>query len=394
MLKKIFKSRNKKAIFVAKIDNFFLKNKNKILFVVKNRTYFSGNLRVTLESYLKYTDKDIFIYKDGNCSKKIKDEYSNNKRVTVLEGFSIKSLWYILTSGTIILSHNPRDAHLTQKIKTRKIINLWHGVAVKKIELLMSDNSIDKLKLLKNNSLLYDIVIASSPEDKVTNIKAFGVSEEKVKITGLPRYEILKSNYFLSSTLEKENNKILTIKQNKQLVLYAPTFRENNNSTVEYILKEEWAIINKFAEQSNILFGIRPHPFDNIELDSKLREYSNIYTFDTKNFIETNLLLKHVDLLIVDFSSIWIDYLLLNRPIIGFAKDYENYLKNERGFIYNYFQIFPDQFTNNINVLISLIERKINTKTSINYSKIKKKFHTYELNNDFRQTILNTIESK
>jgi CDP-glycerol glycerophosphotransferase (TagB/SpsB family) len=392
MINKIFRSRKSKANFISKIDKFFFKDENKVLFVVKNRTYFSGNLRVTLESYLTYSNKKIFIYKDGQCSEKIKNEYSKTS-VTILEGFTIKSIWHILTSSVVILSHNPRDAHLTQKINSRKIINLWHGVAIKKIEFLMTFISKDKMKLLNDNSLLYDIIIASSAVDKVTNKKAFGVKKEKVKITGLPRYEILKINYKLSSTLEIENNKILAIKKTKRLILYAPTFRENKESIVASISKNEWDEIDEFAKNNNLVFGVRLHPYDKTKLINSLKEYQNIYLFNSTEYIETNLLLKHVDLLVIDFSSIWIDFLLLEKPIIGFSKDYEYYLKNERGFIYDFFKIFPSDFTNNVAELLEIIKYKLVFEREINYYKIKNIFHKYALNNNFRQRIFDEIEN-
>ncbi len=103
-----------------------------------------------------------------------------NGRITLYSAF------HILTSG-VYTSHNPRDAHIYRKFKSRKIINLWHGVAIKRIENLMPNISPLKLKQLKNNAKLYDMVIASSKEDKKTNSRAFGVDSDKVKITGLPR---------------------------------------------------------------------------------------------------------------------------------------------------------------------------------------------------------------
>ena len=391
MLKKLFKSRKNKAEFVSKIDCLVPKFNNKVLFVVKDKTCFSGNIRVSLESFIKYSDKKIYFYKDGNIKQEIWDELKQ-LGVTPLKQFTLYSLWHILSSKTVIFSHNPRDAHITKKCKNRNIINLWHGVAIKKIELLMSKIDIQKKQLLLNNSKLYSMVIASSKEDQKTNAKAFGASLGKVKITGLPRYEILKEGYQASNYLKKELENIKQIKNGKKLVLYAPTFRENSQSPLKIIKDDEWKLINNFAKKNNIIFGIRPHPYDENRMENIVKKYNNLYMFNSKDFVETNLLLKYVDLLVVDFSSIWIDYLLLNRPIIGFSKDYSHYLENERGFVYNIEKVFPETFIDNIESLLKEIEHKFNTREIFSYQKALSLFHTYNLDFDFKKKIFEEIE--
>jgi len=391
MLQKFFKSRRSKAKLFHILDCLFPKEKEKFLFVVKDRTYFSGNLRVVLETYRAKGKEKLFIYKDGVPSPKLKEELEFLD-VTVLSGFTFTTIWHILTSGNIILSHNPRDAHLTKKCKNRKIINLWHGVAIKNIELLMSDIEADKLLLLKNNAKLYDMLIASSKQDKQTNMKAFGVPENRVIITGLPRYEILKPDYQLGMVLKEEEAKIKAIKGNKQLVLFAPTFRERGASAIEQITDNEWEQLHHFAEKSDIIFGIRPHPYDSKYLPENIQEYSHFHLFENSDFTEVNLLLKHTDILIVDFSSIWIDYLLLQKPIVGFSKDYETYLHLERGFIYDFNAIFPGQFTTTIDVLIEEIQKELHKDNHIIYKEALNMFHTYDLEYNYANNIYDTIE--
>jgi CDP-glycerol glycerophosphotransferase (TagB/SpsB family) len=391
MLKKIFRSRRSKAKLFYYIDFFFPKNKHKILFVVKDRTYFSGNLRVVLEAYLSKNNDKLYVYKDGLFSNKLKKELES-LNVIVLSSFNLSTVWHILTSATIILSHNPRDAHLSKKCKKRKIINLWHGVAIKQIELLMPNIEKEKLLLLKNNTKLYDMLIASSIQDKITNTNAFGVSIDKVIITGLPRYEILKKNYLLRDVLQKEEDTIKKIKANRKLILFAPTFRENNISAIEQIGIKEWKLLDTFAKKSNIIIGIRPHPYDLKKLPKVIENSSQFYLFENSNFTEVNLLLKHTDILIVDFSSIWIDYLLLHKPIIGFAKDFEEYLNNERGFIYDFKKVFPNFFTSNIDILIEKITISLAVKNDIIYSNAINIFHQHDLEYNYADRIYNEIE--
>ncbi len=391
MLQRIIRSRKLKALVLGVLDPLFIKNSNKILFVVKDRTYFSGSLRVVCEQYLKEKDDTLYVYKDGQCQKEIKEELES-LGVIVLDGFSLLSAFHILTSGVLILSHNPRDAHISKKFKRRKIINLWHGVAIKRIENLMLDIPTQKQKQLNNNAKLYDMLIASSEEDKKTNTKAFGVDESKVKITGLPRYEILKNDYQLGKLLEKESQNIEAIKAGRKLILFAPTFRESNISAIEQISSDEWKKLQLFLKESNLLFGIRPHPYDIKHLPNFISSSEEFALFESSEFSEANIVLKHSDILVVDFTSIWIDYLLLERPIIGFAKDYKYYLEEERGFVYDFNIIFPTSFVDSIECLIEEIQKENLIDTTIQYEYATEILHKHDLNHNFSENIYQEIE--
>ncbi len=390
MIKRVLLSRRLKAMVIGFLDLFFRKDQNKILFVVKDRTFFSGNLRVALEKYIKEKNGKIFVYKDGKCPKDIKDELIS-MGVTVMDGLTLYSAFHILTSGVFILSHNPRDAHIYRKFKSRKIVNLWHGVAIKRIENLMPNIAPLKQKQLKNNAKLYDMVIASSKEDKKTNTKAFGVDNSKVKITGLPRYALLQKDYPLGELLKKELAKIEEIKNGRKLVLFAPTFREANSSAISQIKSSEWKILEEFIAKNNLLFGIRPHPYDIKDLPKFIQNSPHFALFLSSKFTEPNIMLRATNILIVDFTSIWIDYLLLKRPIIGFAKDYKHYLEEERGFVYDFNTIFPSRFIANINDLIDEIEKVLDIE-EIEYKNTTEILHDYNLNYNFAQDIYNQIE--
>jgi CDP-glycerol glycerophosphotransferase len=236
------------------------------------------------------------------------------------------------------------------------------------------------------------MIIASSKEDKDTNKEAFGVKESLIKITGLPRYEILKDNYIMGEVLKKEFNRIGEIKDGRKLVLFAPTFRESNKSAIEQITNAEWRLLDEFAKEKNFLFGVRPHPYDINHLPQIIRESRNFYLFDSSEFTEPNILLKQTDVLIVDFTSIWIDYLLLKRPIIGFAKDYDHYLEKERGFVFDFEAIFPSHFLDRVDMLITEIKKEILIDNPISYKEITDILHDYDLTHDFSKDIFNQIE--
>lgn len=386
-------SRRNKALYFSFWDCLFPKNNTKVVIVAKNRTEFSGNLRVVTDVLLSENKHKIYVYKDGMIIPEIKT-ILESKGVTVLEGWSTKSLYHLLTSGIFIFSHAPRDAHITKRCKNRIIINLWHGVAFKTIENLMPDISETKQKQIETNAKLYDIIIASSEADKQTNMSAFMIGEEKVKITGLPRYDLLKESYPLDDFLTKQKKKLIAYKQNKTLILYAPTFREHNISAIEQITNEEWDMLTATLTNNNAIMGIRPHSYDTA-IPTYIDNNEHFFWLPHSTFTETNLILQQTDILLVDFSSIWIDYLLLHRPIVGFAKDFQHYLDNERGFVYDYQKTFPGDFTSSINTLTIKLEELLTYATNeTSYETTKTLFHQYPLNTDFSKLLSKVLPVK
>ena len=68
--------------------------------------------------------------------------------------------------------------------------------------------------------------------------------------------------------------------------------------------------------------------------------YSNI-TDITKKSMDIQEILMDTDILISDYSSTYIDYLLLDRPLIFYNFDYEDYLQNDREMYYDYDEVTP-----------------------------------------------------
>jgi len=359
-----------------------LPKEEKFTFIIKKRTILNGNLLAMLEFLLKQ-NKKVIIYKHGKCNTYIKNFYKN--KVKIYE--NSLNLFDVATSKYIFISHSPFDGYIYKKHKNRKIINLWHGVPFKQIGL--SIPNIEKKKILKTKkeSKLIDILISSSKQDREIMALSFGIDIKKVKITGLPRYEFLKNTFPITDNIEK---KLLSLKKDKYLVLYAPTLRENNPDPLDQLTIQDLEYINEFALNNNFIFAFRSHYYEEHNFIDKIKPFNNLILLNHKDFFETNIVLKYTDLLVSDFSSIWIDYLLLDRPILGFAKDFEHFIQNERGFFYNFKETFPDKFLYNIKDLMQEINNNLG-KSKI-YSKQLNIFHHFNLETDFSNNVYKLLQ--
>lgn len=318
--------------------------KNKIAFVVKRSVPFSGNIRIMAEALLKCGNFQLIIYKNGPLDDACLAWHKQGVRV--YDRFSIRALREVHSADTVILGHSGRDAFLKKRKAGRKIINLWHGVAIKRIEHLMpketawSYKSWKRRYLMRINSRIYDALIASSPTDRLTNALAFGMDLDKVHATGLPRFDYLAPDYVFPENLQNDAQTIAQQLKGRRMVLYAPTFREKGASALASVDAENLSLLLNFLKQQNIVLGIRPHPYDQKALH-KICDGEWIIDLRSDIYIEPAIVLRAASVLVVDYSSIWIDYLLLKRPIIGFMPDFDAYATQERGFIFDLHEVLP-----------------------------------------------------
>ena len=122
--------------------------------------------------------------------------------------------------------------------------------------------------------------------------------------------------------------------------------------------EEDYFKLNRFLEEHNILLLLKPHPAQNIDMIVNTH-CSNICILDNdelkKYNIQTNELLAQTDALITDYSSIYYDYLLLNKPIGITLDDYEQY-KEEMGFVFaNPLEVIKGSYIYNIDDLCDFI---------------------------------------
>ena len=339
-------SRRIKATIGLIMSPFIFVKKNRIAFVTKASVPFAGNLRAIADCLLAHGGHEIVIYKDGPIDVAVR-EALEAKGAIVLERYSLKNLAILLGAKAIFVSHSIRDAHIVSRKRGRNIINVWHGVAIKRIELLMEQSpgnilSASRKKLILENAKLYDRVLACNARDRSIMAGAFGVHEKSVVTAGLPRMDYLHANAKLPADLQEQEEKLLSAAAGRKIVFYAPTFREAGISPFAILDSATVQNISAVCNQFNLVFAMRSHPYDLTQFKKFMGMAGDAFLdCSTENIGEPALLLRNAGVLITDYSSIWVDFLLLDRPIIGLMHDLKQYERNERGFVNDIKQNFP-----------------------------------------------------
>ena len=270
---------------------------NQISFIIDSDESFKGNLEYIKKEFEKRGNYEFhFFYKDRLSPDSFK-KLSSSKYIFLNDNFF----------PLAFMNFSPENV----------IVQLWHAPgASKKFGGSVDIESRPILKKISNNT---DWLIVTSEDIKKYYAEAFQISENKIKALGLPRMDYYFENND-SKELKNKFSKDYGISPDKKIILYAPTFRDEEefNNVFNYFDLEKF---NKELSDEYVL-ALRLHPkiknFYKEDISSK-GQYIDVSDF--KNEQELMLL---SDMLITDYSSIMIEYAILNRPIVFFTYDLDN----------------------------------------------------------------------
>lgn len=343
--------------FKIKFGNIIFKIVSTFL-PVKERVFFISSLKD------KLWDSSQLIYDNLDCEKKV---FTWNLPHSLKD--LIKLSYYIMTSKVIIIDNtNIYFAYIRLK-KQQKLIHVGHGCCGPVKKLAMDRSSYNPHEQFCNDQ--YDDFLVASDSAAEYYASAYGINKESFTKIGHPCIDLLIHNQkkYEKEFYEKYPNLI-----NKEIIIYMPTFRltlDNNNYLEGYDFGIDWDALDKWLDGTNYVFLIKRHPVmlqNNIEIITK--KYNNI--IDDINIPNYSLMVAS-DLLITDYSSVFQEYLLLNKPIIFHCPDLEEYSKYT-GLYCKIPDDFPGTFCQNYEELINAIS---SPRRNMDYSYYKNKFVKY-----------------
>ncbi|KRL62682.1 teichoic acid biosynthesis protein [Lactobacillus psittaci DSM 15354] len=233
----------------------------------------------------------------------------------------------------IITTHQPF------KVKKSQVsLSFWHGIPLKRMGFMAHNTS---LKLNLHNLSVWnknaDIVASSSDTYESLLTACIGISANRYRRIGFPRLDFLKATFDKQKLLQ---DLFKVADKEAKIGIYMPTFRfELEDESVMKQIKNgnffafsdfDLTSLNQELQKHHQYLIIKLHPYEMNLVSLKTSQASNIaflsndYLFN--NGIDLYELLPATDFLITDFSSIYFDYLELNRPIIfvtNFLAQYE-----------------------------------------------------------------------
>lgn len=245
--------------------------------------------------------------------------------IPVGEVVKIDTLHYylLLLKARCWITNSSVERGLSFSGKHTYYLNTWHGTPIKKMGIDVTSNN--KSFGTKSKESYLNVMLAQGQYDIDIFSHAYNIPQRKFCLIGLPRNDELVNKALFSFIRQQVCNR-LEVPINKQIILYAPTFREYTkdkfgNPTVDIPINvEKWS--SSLSDRYVVLF--RAH----YEITKKLNVEDSPFWKDVSTYGNLNELMIASDLLISDYSSIFFDYAILEKPMLCFAYDYEDYRKN------------------------------------------------------------------
>lgn len=344
------------------LDSLFPKSDNTIIFPLDSYKDYKDNKRFLFDSLSKFKKVDCVILFLS------KQDVTSTIHVNF---YTLKGLIYWLRSRYIVIDHGTSDIPFSHSIdyRRRRLVNIWHGISLKNLGYRMKNQDISSLE---SEFEKYDSMICSSTLDSLAMQSCFKKTERNMWLTGLPRNDLLLfSDDQISKDLKKGLKWLDDKMGQKVMVLYMPTWRDNIDDNPTFS-EEEIAQLKLLLESKNAVLGVKIHPnappinFGSLQ----------IVNLSESPCPEVGIFLRKADVLITDYSSVWVDFLLLDRQIVSYCPDLSNY-QETRGFLYDYSSVFPGRVNETFDSFLKQLEFSLSNPIDSKQERIKHLFHEF-----------------
>lgn len=271
--------------------------------------------------------------------------------------------FYLLTKAKYWV-FNAKSAPYLHKAKDQVYLQTWHGTPLKHLAHDLTDDgkhyyrsrqSYDQMtRGYDRDSRHWDYLVSPNPFSSKAFASAFAYPQNQMLETGYPRVDRL---------VDPDAQHVAKLKQehglplDKQIILYAPTWRDDSFSAAGYTFKlqvdfHQWREV--LGDDYVVLF--KPHYLiaNAYSVPADLADF--VYPMAASADINDTYLMS--DVLVTDYSSVFFDYAILQRPIYFYMYDFEQYQDNLRGFYLRVPEDLPNDITQDEGKLLTMIKQR------------------------------------
>ena len=310
--------------------------KNKRFICFRSAFQYPDNIQAVLDALIKSgKDKKYKLICIGNGF----DNYHQNNIVKVKDK-TVKAMLYFFISKYVVWDVG--IFYSVPAIKSQISLNLWHGTSLKKIGFYEEE---EKPYRTSTYAIAYSPLFA----EKISH--AFDIPLHDVLVTGEPR-----NDYFAVQAADEILLKCnIPVGKDYRYVIWMPTFRQSKNHNVNNGKKYEFGIpllnsdnidsLDKCAAANKVIIILKWHGSQILPKQLNRDKYSNLVFLTNDQLVACGIpfysLVSRCHALITDYSSIYVNYMVLDRPICFAYDDFEEYVK-DRGFMFdNIDEIMP-----------------------------------------------------
>lgn len=318
------------------------KKKNLILLMPRFGGAMNGNLKYFFLYLLQHHHgRDCEVYLISQQRATARALKAQGLPVLFHPGF--RSIIMLLRAGTVVVESTDWWHRFKSLLALRaRSFQIWHGNGMKNISLTNRNISgwFQRSRPLRwathllNVYPTYDFVSFASELQLARRGESFRMRNHL--INGQPRNDVLFGTDFGPMATADSNAALARLRtaaaSGKRIVLYSPTWRPQGDLQPAQAL--DLNELNAFALRHDLLIAWKAHPKDK----SVVVDREAIAVID--RMADAYPLMQHVDCMVTDYSSIYMDYILLDRPVVFFAYDREAYV-SDRGLQHDYDAVSP-----------------------------------------------------
>lgn len=350
-------------IIIAPIAFLIPKNKKRIAVIGRDGGKFLDN------SKYFYIQVQALIAKDVQCT--FVTEHSSiyqllkKQQLPVLLYPSVKSIFYLAMAKVVIVDSVEWQRRMRLFLTAgSKRIQLWHGVGFKRIELdklhneatdkrLVSSKWMLRLRLFvrffTGRNAIYSLVNTTS-KFYLEQVFEPAFTSQHFAALGYPRNAFDDNPLYLLNTDSHIFTKLKTwITNDKKIILVTPTFRDTRETPMGIDAKT-LEKINHWCEANNAVFVFKFHP---CERGTDRVQSEHIYQYQADKDIYP--LFPYAYAMVSDYSSIYMDFLLLDKPVYFLVPDLEEYIAKDRQIQFDFNRMTPGPKVNNWDELLQAI---------------------------------------
>ena len=309
--------------------------KRKVFCIMTHDDGEGSNVSIAVRALKEESDEYTFTY----LTKKDTHTVKSLAGFRTLLSFFFRKPYELARTEMVLLDNIFLPYAYIHRRKGTKVVQLWHGTGtIKKFGQDVNTGRLKELEKRANANVTH--LIVNSPAIARLYSGAFGIKKECIYPIGLPKTdELLGRIKKMNAAMKNQDKEYIYqkygIPKEKKLILYAPTFRDNETESPKML--ELLMELHKELPEEYYL-GLRLHPFvaDSFYVDSKEQRICQM-SFEK----DINTLLLAADVLITDYSSIIFEYCLMKRPMIFYAYDFAEFSNHGRGFYYDYEAYVP-----------------------------------------------------
>ena len=330
----------------------FPPRKNLVIFESFLGKQYSDNPRAIYEYMVKFKPEYELYWSYDRRHKKVFE----NKNVNAVRRFSLK--WILIMARSKYWVSNSRLPLWIPKPKHTIYLQTWHGTPLKRLA-----TDMDEVHMPGTNTVMYkenfikeankwDYLISPNRYSSDIFKRAFKFNQSMLE-TGYPRNDFLINSDDHTIAGIKES---LKLPKDKKVILYAPTWRDNQfygKGRYKFDLQMD---LDRLKQElgDNFVILLRLHYLvaENIDLTAH-----NGFVYDCSGHEDIRELYLIADYLITDYSSVFFDFALLQRPMLFFVYDIEEYRDKLRGFYFDFEDKAPGPLLKSTEEIINEVKK-------------------------------------